>query len=118
MEVDFVSNAYGVNASASTRPIDSTSDEYGGDTAIPGHLAPKVARDLNFGGRSAQKKQKLSQREGEVLDLLSEGDRYKEIGNKLNIAPETVRAHVKSICRKMRVRRRVEAIAKHLKDVS
>ena len=82
------------------------------------HIARKASKDLKVGGRSAQKKHQLSPREHEVLDLLSEGFRYKEIGTKLNIGPETVRAHVKSICRKMSVRRRVEAIAKHLKDVA
>jgi DNA-binding NarL/FixJ family response regulator len=48
-----------------------------------------------------------------VLDLLGHGFIYKEIGEKLNIGPEIVRTHVKNICQKMRVRCRIEAVAKH-----
>ena len=40
---------------------------------------------------------------------------YKEIGDRLNIGVETVRTYVKSICQKMHVRSRIEAVAKHQK---
>jgi len=36
-----------------------------------------------------------------------------EIGDRLNIGVETVRTYVKSICLKMHVRSRLEAVAKH-----
>jgi DNA-binding CsgD family transcriptional regulator len=48
-----------------------------------------------------------------VLDLLSSGYIYKEIGDKLGIGPETVRTYVKNICEKMHVRSRLEAVARH-----
>jgi len=51
------------------------------------------------------------------LSLLAGGYIYKEIGDKLNIGAETVRTYVKSICHKMHVRSRLEAVAKHRKDV-
>jgi DNA-binding NarL/FixJ family response regulator len=57
----------------------------------------------------------LSPREQQVLDLLAKGLIYNEIGRELNIGEETVRSHVKQICRKLNVRNRIEAIAKFWK---
>jgi len=39
----------------------------------------------------------LSQREREILPFLSEGPRYKEISDKLNISVETIRMHVRNM---------------------
>jgi len=56
----------------------------------------------------------LSQREDEVLSLLAKGLINKEIGEKLNISKDTVRAHLRKIYEKLHVRCRVEAINKYL----
>jgi len=45
--------------------------------------------------------------------MLVSGYIYKEIGDKLDIAAESVRTYVKHICQKMQVKNRVEAVAKH-----
>ena len=58
----------------------------------------------------------LSPREKEVLELLTSGFPYLEVGRKLDIGFETVRTHVKNICSKMRVRNRVEAVAKYMSE--
>lgn len=55
---------------------------------------------------------KLSVREKQVLSLLSEGLRYKEISDDLSISTETVRTHVRNIYRKLEVTSRVEAFIK------
>lgn len=52
----------------------------------------------------------LSQREKEILELISRGLLNKEIGNRLSISVDTVKKHNKSIFRKLYVRNRVEAI--------
>jgi DNA-binding NarL/FixJ family response regulator len=57
----------------------------------------------------------LTPRDREVLELLVMGLLYKEIGEKLNIGTETVRTHVKHICKKMEVRSRVDAVVKHIR---
>jgi DNA-binding NarL/FixJ family response regulator len=54
----------------------------------------------------------LSNRENEILELLSRGMLYKEIAAKLFISQETVRKHVYHIYEKMHVNNRVEAINK------
>ena len=54
----------------------------------------------------------LTRREWEVLDLLCERRGTEEIAQHLVVSTETVRSHVKSIMRKLRVRSRAEAVAK------
>jgi DNA-binding NarL/FixJ family response regulator len=53
----------------------------------------------------------LTAREWEVLDLLCEGQSTEEIADTLVLSAETVRSHVKSVLRKLRVSSRREAIA-------
>jgi len=54
----------------------------------------------------------LSQREKEVLALVSEGLLYKEIALRLDISAETVRKHLKNIYQKLHVQNKVEALNK------
>jgi DNA-binding NarL/FixJ family response regulator len=54
----------------------------------------------------------LSAREKEVLQFLSKGYLYKEIGNKLNISTGTVRQHIHKIYEKLHVQNRTEALNK------
>jgi DNA-binding NarL/FixJ family response regulator len=56
----------------------------------------------------------LTQREREVLTLLSEGQLDKEIAVKLDISIYTVHEHVRNIFEKLRVRNRTEAVVKFL----
>lgn len=52
----------------------------------------------------------LSSREMEVLEQLSKGFIYKEIGEKLFISHETVKQHIKKIYYKLHVQNKVEAL--------
>lgn len=54
----------------------------------------------------------LSERELEVLSLLSKGYRNSEVAKELEIAPSTVKAHIYSIYQKLHVRSKAEAINK------
>jgi len=54
----------------------------------------------------------LSQRENEVLELLSKGLLYKEIAVKLGVSYETVKKHLKNIYQKLHVQNKVEALNK------
>ncbi len=53
----------------------------------------------------------LSPREREVLALVAQGLRNKEIGENLSISPHTVKAHLRSILDKLHLRTRAEAAA-------
>jgi two-component system, NarL family, response regulator len=52
----------------------------------------------------------ISTRELEVLKLLAEGLRNKEIGSRLNIAEDTVKIHIKNIFTKLNVIDRTQAV--------
>ncbi|HLO29389.1 MAG TPA: LuxR C-terminal-related transcriptional regulator, partial [Anaerolineales bacterium] len=52
----------------------------------------------------------LSERELEVLQLLAEGLSNKEIASQLIVAPGTIKQHLKSICRKLDVHGRMQAV--------
>lgn len=54
----------------------------------------------------------LSQREKEVLELLSKGLLYKEIAQQLGIGTETVKKHLKNIYQKLHVQNKIEALNK------
>jgi len=83
-----------------------------GGAPISSHIARKVFDHFHSEGRIARSADKLSPREREVLELLAGGYLYKEIADKLGIQNDTVRGYVKTACAKMRVRSRIEAIAK------
>ncbi len=51
----------------------------------------------------------LTLREREILRAVTEGKGNKEIADNLNISTETVKSHVKTIYRKLKVRNRIEA---------
>jgi NarL family two-component system response regulator LiaR len=54
----------------------------------------------------------LSQREKEVLELLSKGLLYKEIAQQLGVGSETVKKHLKNIYQKLHVQNKIEALNK------
>ena len=57
----------------------------------------------------------LSERESEILDLVAQGLRNKEIATKLSIAEKTVKNHVSNILKALQVNSRTEAAMKAVK---
>ena len=58
----------------------------------------------------------LTNRESEILALLSEGLSNKEIADRVTISYDTVRAHLRHIYEKLHVRGRTEAVRMYLKS--
>ncbi|UJH66617.1 response regulator transcription factor [Allomuricauda sp. SCSIO 65647] len=58
----------------------------------------------------------LSERETEILRMLSKGLNYKEIAEKAFLSPHTVKSHIKNIYSKLHVGNRAEAIYKAIKQ--
>ncbi len=106
-------SGYLVKSSPPEQLLEAIRDVYKGGAPMSSHIARKVVKHFHLLGPSIQETENVSHREREVLDLLSKGFIYKEIGEQLNIGAETVRSHVKNICQKMHVRSRLEAVAKH-----
>ncbi|MFI7494480.1 response regulator [Kocuria sp. M4R2S49] len=60
-------------------------------------------------GRKSEAAAKLSSREAEVMELLAEGLSTQEVADKLFLSPTTVRVHVSTVLRKLRVKDRQSA---------
>lgn len=58
----------------------------------------------------------LSERETEVLRMLSKGLNYKEVAEEIFLSPHTVKTHIKNIYAKLHVNNRAEAIYKALRQ--
>ncbi len=58
----------------------------------------------------------LSDRETEVLKMLSKGMNYKEVASDIFLSPHTVKTHIKNIYSKLHVNSRAEAIYKAIKQ--
>ena len=81
-------------------------------------LAPAIARVSREreSGRAAQRLlDSLTDREREILDLVTEGLRNEEIAARLFISPFTVQTHVSNVLSKLGVRSKAEAVAFALK---
>ncbi|GAO41281.1 response regulator [Flavihumibacter petaseus] len=71
-----------------------------------------AVNELPVAGNSNGKLNTLSNREMEILELLSKGMLYKEIAAQLFISQETVRKHVYHMYEKLHVNNRIEAVNK------
>jgi len=81
-------------------------------------MSPVIARKVvaSFQKKLPSAAGELSNRENEVLDLISSGFRVKEISDKLFISINTVRTHIRHIYEKLQVQSRVEALNKRGKN--
>jgi DNA-binding NarL/FixJ family response regulator len=71
------------------------------------HLPTEVAENLAEHFRSDS----LTEREFDVLKCIAEGDRNRDIGERLSISEETVKVHIKHIMYKLDAKDRTQAVA-------
>jgi DNA-binding NarL/FixJ family response regulator len=74
------------------------------------YVDPVLAASLASNRRDDEQKT-LSGREREVLRMLAEGGSYAEIGGRLFLSPDTVRAHAQRAMTKLGARTRTQAVA-------
>lgn len=108
-------SGYLLKRTTSTELLAAIQDVLKGGSPMTAHIARKVVQSFHRSGPSPQPTENLSQREAEVLDLLSHGLIYKEIAEKLGISYETVHTYIRRIYEKLQVRTRTEAVAKFLR---
>jgi DNA-binding NarL/FixJ family response regulator len=110
-------NGYLVKSAPPHQMLEAVRDAVSGGAPMSSHIASKVIEHFHNIGPAPEETENLSPREQQVLDLLSAGFIYKEIGDKLNIRTTTVRTYVENICQKLHVRNRLEAVAKRQSEV-
>ena len=118
-DTDSVFNALKVGATGyltkTTQPskiLDAIIEVYHGGSPMSSHIARKVVASFHADTKENSEMQKLSEREKEILSLLSKGLRYKEIADALFLSTETVRTHIRNIYEKLQVNSRTEALNK------
>ncbi len=89
--------------------IQSIRDVYDGQPAINPQLAWKLLHGKESSGVKKQPEDLLTERESEVLRMLTRGETDQAIAKKLFLEEVTIRSHVNRIIAKLGVRNRVEA---------
>ena len=80
-----------------------------GGASVVGEIAQAMFRHLRSRRADTPRLAQLSDRERQVLGLLSEGLTNREIGTRLFISEKTVRNHVSGLLRELNLRHRTEA---------
>jgi DNA-binding NarL/FixJ family response regulator len=108
-------SGYMLKRTSSKELLEAIQDVQRGGSPMTMHIARKVVQSFQHAATTAQPTENLSEREQQVLDLLSQGLMYKEIAEKLAISYETVHTYIRRIYEKLQVRTRTEAVAKFLR---
>jgi DNA-binding NarL/FixJ family response regulator len=108
-------NGYMLKRTSSKELLEAIHEVHRGGSPMTMHIARKVVSSFQKTAATAQPTENLSDREQQVLDLLSQGLMYKEIADKLAISYETVHTYIRRIYEKLQVRTRTEAVAKFLR---
>ena len=87
------------------RLIESIKDAYNGGAPMSTRIARMVVESFQKSTASP-----LTERETEILNLLSRGKSYKMIADDLFIDKETVRTHIKNIYRKLEIHNMTQAV--------
>lgn len=92
--------------------IESLKELHNGGSPMSANIARKLVTLFRTGQKEPANLEILSNRENEILQLLSKGLLYKEIADQLAISVSTVRQHIHHIYEKLHVQNRTEAINK------
>jgi DNA-binding NarL/FixJ family response regulator len=109
-------SGYILKKTAPGKLLEAIRELYQGGAPMSSQIARKVVaafqKNTTTPGATGNDLATLSNREKEILELLSRGLMYKEIAAALFISQETVRKHVYHVYEKLHVGNRVEAVNK------
>jgi len=94
--------------------IEALNELHNGGSPMSTTIARKLVTVFREQEKNLTPVEALSNRENEILQLLSKGLLYKEIAEQLSISTSTVRQHIHNIYEKLHVQNRTEAINKAL----
>lgn len=111
-------NGYILKNTSPVKMLEAVSDVYTGGVAFNPIVAAKVAALFQQFIAPSQtiNDYQLTEREKEILQLLTEGLPMPRIAEKIFLSYETVRGYVKNIYQKLHVASATEAVAKALKE--
>ena len=95
-----------------TRILESIKELNQGGSPMSSNIARKLL-NIFVSEKNKTKKEILTDRENEVLNLLAAGLLYKEIADRLQIVHGTVRQHIYNMYKKLHVQNRTEAVNKY-----
>src|SRR5450432_3567355 len=98
-------NGYMLKRTPGKELLEAIQEVQRGGSPMTAHIARKVVQSFQQSAASATVTENLSEREQQVLDLLSRGLMYKEIADKLGISYETVHTYIRRIYEKLQVGR-------------
>jgi DNA-binding NarL/FixJ family response regulator len=108
-------SGYLLKSTAPTKIMDAIRELHEGGSPMSTQIARKVVASFRNPTKELTNpyEQMLTQREKEVLELLSKGKLYRQIAQELHISLETVKSHCHNIYDKLHVTTRTEAIIKY-----
>jgi DNA-binding NarL/FixJ family response regulator len=110
-------NGYMLKKTPPSRLLEAIQDVHQGGAPMTSSVASQVLQ--MFAKQNLQVKtveNNLSDREKEVLQLITNGYSYKMIAAEMFISVDTVRSHIKNIYEKLHVNSKSEAVAKAFRD--
>lgn len=105
---------YVLKTTPADRLVEAITALHAGGSPMSSTIARRVVSLFRETPRTHAPEAELTPREREILDLLMEGYRYKEIAGRLGISLDTVRTHIRHVYEKLQVRSRGEAAARVL----
>ena len=107
-------SGYLLKRSLGGRLLEALQQAQAGGLPLARDMAAQVKKYFQNIGQQQAEVSQLTPREQEVLRLLADGFRYKEIAAQMGVCPDTVRAHASQIYFKLHVSSRTEAVVKYL----
>ena len=92
--------------------LEALEELYSGGSPMSTNIARKVIEAFEKKNQPPRELSTLTNKERQILELLSKGFLYKEIGDQMNITRNTIKQHIHHIYEKLHVQNRTEAINK------
>ena len=92
--------------------LEALEELHNGGSPMSTNIARKVIEAFEKKNQPPQELNTLTNKEKQILELLSKGFLYKEIGDQMHITRNTIKQHIHHIYEKLHVQNRTEAINK------
>lgn len=107
-------SGYLLKRTPSTGLLAAIREVHAGGSPMTPQIARRVVQHFRKAPEASSELEKLTPREKEILEQLTQGFLYKEIGENLGISMDTVRTYVRKIYDKLHVHSRAGAMMKYL----